>query len=154
MSDETEMLSARVPEELKRLVDADERDNQEVVRAALWREFGGERKASIDRRIEEKENRINMIEREKNERERELEQEQTELEALKAKRDKIEGQETQERKAAIRNCEMIPADPTHPGIKSAAEDIDMTPEELAREVSETFNKEYQEPGDDNDLRSI
>jgi len=154
MSDETEMLSARVPEELKRLVDADERTNQEVVRAALWREFGGERKASIDRRIEEKENRINMIEREKNERERELEQEQTELEALKAKREKIEGQESEERKAVIRKCEMVPADPENGYIQDWSEDIDMTPEELAREVAETYNKEYQEPDNNDDFRSI
>lgn len=86
------MLSARVPEELKDLVDADGRANQEVVRAALWREFGGERKSDIQRRIEEKENRVSMIRREKNERDRELEREQNELEALRSKLDAVEQQ--------------------------------------------------------------
>ena len=154
MSEDVEMLSARVPAELKRLVDADERTNQQVVEAALWREFGGERKASIERRIEEKENRINMIEREKNERERELERETTELEALKVKRDKIEGKEEEQHSAALRRCEQIPADPTHPFIKEQAENVDMTPEEFAREVAETFNKDYNDPDNDSDLRSI
>jgi len=79
------MLSGRVPKELKELVDADRRDNQEVLRAALWREFGGERRADIERRIEEKERRVSMIRSEKNERQRELEREQSELEALQTK---------------------------------------------------------------------
>lgn len=84
------MLSARVPAELKDLVDADKRDNQDIIRAALWREFGGERKSDIERRIEEKENRLSMIKREKNEREREIQREEQELEALREKLNAVE----------------------------------------------------------------
>lgn len=154
MSNDVEMLSARIPSELKRLVDVDGRTNQQVVEAALWREFGGERKAAIERRIEEKENRINIIEREKNERKRELEQENAELEALKVKRDKIEGKEDKQHEAAIRKCERVPANPTNPLIQKEADNVGMTPEEFAREVAEEYNKEFQDPDADSDLRSI
>ncbi len=153
MDDGVEMLSARIPSELKRLVDADTRTNQQVVEAALWREFGGERKASIDRRIEEKKNRMSVIEREKNERERELEQEKEELKALKAKRSKIEEQTDEELQSVIRKCQNVPANPENGFIREWADDVDMSAEELAHEVAETYDKEYQEP-DDNDFRSI
>lgn len=82
-AEEMVMLSGRVPESLKRLVDADERNNQEVLRAALWREFGGERKAALERRLEEQRDRVSLIERQRNERQRELEDEQDELERIK-----------------------------------------------------------------------
>jgi len=98
VSEQTERLVAELPPELKRLVDADSRTNKEVVEAALWREFGGERLGSLERRIEEKQDRINMIQREKNERERELEQEQEELEALRLKHEQLEKEETVGRK--------------------------------------------------------
>jgi len=71
-TEDRERLVAEIPEELKRLADADERTNQEIVEAALWREFGGERKAALDRRIEEIENRLGMVKRERNERNREI----------------------------------------------------------------------------------
>lgn len=87
---EREMLSGRVPAELCDLVRADPRDNQEVIETALWREFGGQRKGAIDRRIEEKKRRISTIESEKNERERELEDEQHALEALQERREAME----------------------------------------------------------------
>lgn len=81
-----------LPEELHDLLNADQRSNSEVVESALWREFGGERKAALDRRIEEKKNRVALIESEKNERERELQTERDELEALKAKREQATAQ--------------------------------------------------------------
>jgi chromosome segregation ATPase len=96
VSEEKERLVAEIPPELKTLVDADQRTNKEVVEAALWREFGGERLGSLERRIEEKKDRVNMIEREKNERKRELKQEQEELEALQAKREAVKEAETEE----------------------------------------------------------
>jgi len=85
VSDETERLVAEIPPELKELVDADRRTNKEVVEAALWREFGGERVGALERRIDEKERRISMLESERNERDREIEQEREELEALENK---------------------------------------------------------------------
>jgi len=85
-----ERLVAEIPSDLKALVDADQRTNKEVVQAALWREFGGERKGPLERRIEEKKRRISMIESEKNERERELQEERNELEALEEKYNSVD----------------------------------------------------------------
>jgi chromosome segregation ATPase len=76
------MISGRVPWELKQLVDSDNRDNQKVIEDALRREFGGTNKASIERRIDEKRQRVGNLETERNERDREIEQLQNEIEAL------------------------------------------------------------------------
>jgi len=140
MTTDEEMLSARVPEDLKRLVDADERSNQEIVRAALWREFGGERKASVERRIEEKENRINMIRREKNEREREIEEEEQELEALKAKVENIEEKKDEYQEQLEEVAELLPAprnrDADHPAVKAQSKKLGVEPEELINDLAE------------------
>lgn len=129
-----QMLSVRVPEELKSLVNADDRTNQEVVRAALWREFGGERKAAIDRRIEEMENRIGMIERERNERERELEQKRNELESLQTKRDATAEEKTEVREMKLRKLQQVPSKPDHPLVQEIADELNITPEEALTEA--------------------
>lgn len=64
MSGDSEMLGARIDPDLKRLVDADPRNNQDVVSAALWDEFGGKRRSAIEVRIEHKDRRISQIESE------------------------------------------------------------------------------------------
>jgi len=80
--DDRVMLSVRVPPQLKAYVDVDERSNQEIVEAALWREFGGEKQARIDRRVDEINRRISNVESEKNDRERELAELQEERERM------------------------------------------------------------------------
>lgn len=132
------MLSARVPEELKQLVNADRRDNQEVVRAALWREFGGERKSDLERRLEEKENRVSMIKREKNERERELEREQNELEALRSKLEAVSSFDEKQREETLEKLETVPWKEDNPAIKTNAEDLDMEPHELIAELEDYY----------------
>lgn len=134
MSNNRQMLSARVPPELKQLVDADSRKNQDVVEAALWREFGGERKAAIERRIDEKENRISIYKREKREREREIEQEKGELEALRAKAEKIDDTQGGLRDHWYNKVRQVPKDPDHPLVQDAAEELDMTPETVLTEA--------------------
>lgn len=136
MSEDVEMLSARVPEELKQLVNADGRNNQEVVRAALWREFGGERKSDLERRLEEKENRIAMIQREKNERERELDREQQEAEALRSKLEAVSSFDEKQRQETFETLETVPWEPDNPAIQTNADDLDMTPEELIAELED------------------
>jgi chromosome segregation ATPase len=136
MSEDLVMFSGRVPAELKQLVDADPRDNQEVLKAALWREMGGERMASLERRIEEKKDRINMIEREKNERERELAQERDELEALELKLDKEESKESELMQDVKEKLENVPLEPENPGVQAQADRVDMEPTELIKEVKE------------------
>lgn len=74
MSEDREMLGARVPSELKQLVDADPRTNQEIVEAALWREFGGKRKGAIERRIDELRERKSVIQSEVDARQEELDE--------------------------------------------------------------------------------
>jgi hypothetical protein len=67
-----DMLSARVPSELKDLVDADPRTNQEIIEAALWREFGGRREGAIERQIKEMKQRRAQVVSEREAREEEL----------------------------------------------------------------------------------
>jgi septal ring factor EnvC (AmiA/AmiB activator) len=132
---EKERLVAEIPEDLKRLVDADRRSNKEVVEAALWREFGGQRKAALDRRIEEKERRRSMVESERNERNRELETIDQELEALRAKRDNIDKQEANTRNAKLQKLKQVPDDPSHPLVEQVADELDMEPEQAIQEAN-------------------
>jgi len=134
MSNETVMLSGRVPKELKELVDADRRDNQEVLRAALWREFGGERRGDLERRVEEKERRISMIRTEKNERERELEREESELSALRSKLDQTDTRKEAKLSEARDALSGVPHEADNPAIKNWARKLDMTPSELLEEL--------------------
>lgn len=89
MSDR-ELLGARIPPELKRLVDADERDNQQVVEAALWNEFGGRKKSALESKKEHKLDQLEAIdasiEAEKKERRRVQEQ----VDAIDAQIEQIE----------------------------------------------------------------
>lgn len=136
MSENTEMLSSRVPQELKDLVDADSRSNQEVVRAALWREFGGQRAGELKVRIEEKEKRIDQVEEERSQRTSELEELRKELSALRSKYDekKEEEQETlQEAKDALTD---VPRDPDNPAIENWADKIGIEPSELIAELED------------------
>lgn len=135
MSEDMVMMSGRIPEDLKALVDADPRDNQEVLRSALWREFGGERKGALERRIEEKERRISMIESEKEQRENELQEERRELEALQSKLDEKVSEENQLLNEAEEALSRIP-NPTvdNTAVQNWADKCDMEPSELLDKV--------------------
>lgn len=149
------MFSGRVPPELKRMADLDERTNQQLLQDALWRELGSVNRSRVERRIEEKEQRIGNIKREKSERERELEREREQLEALKAKLDKMDEERTNQRRQVLESLSAIPADPEHPGVKERADTLDMEPEALAQELAEYHNKKYQDPDEESDdYRSI
>lgn len=148
MTDEV-MLSGRVPEELKRLVDADPRPNQEVMRAALWREFGGERVGALERQMREKENRMDMLTNEIQERGSELQKLRQDLEALESKREQVEEKQDREEaelERARQDLADVERDPSNPAIKSRAAELDMTPTELLDELPDT--------GNDDDLRSL
>lgn len=134
-----ETIVAEVPPELKRLVDADERYNYEVVNAALWREFGGSRDAAVDRRIEYFEQQLsvidNAIEDLKDDRQDILEK----LEPLRRAKD--------DRQTHVRNVldeaeerlqpQMLHSD--NIAVKELAKDADLSPE--------TFLKRYRERTD-------
>ena len=131
---ELDRLVAEIPEELKALVDSDQRTNREVVEAALWREFGGERMGALERRIEEKERRISMVQSERNERERELQEMQDELQALRAKRESAERQEKAQLEEAREALETVPKEADNPAVKNWANKLNMTPQELLEEL--------------------
>lgn len=133
VSDE-ERLVAEIPADLKALVDADARTNKEIVQAALWREFGGERKGALDRRIEEQKRRISIIESEKNERQRELEDAEQTLEALKKKREAADEVDTSRREELFDKVRMVPREADHPVVQTAADELDLTPAEVLAEV--------------------
>jgi len=90
VTDERVMLSARVPAELKRMVDADRRNNQEVLEAALWREFGGKKKGLIETQIDRKAEQLDSITSERDELDSEASRLRTELEALRQRLDEVE----------------------------------------------------------------
>lgn len=129
-----EMLGARVPSELKKLVDADERSNQDVVEAALWREFGGQKLGSLDRRIEEQKQYVAMKESQYNERGRELDEAEKELEALLAKRERIEEKQDEKKEDLYSKVRMVPRDPENQVVQQVAEDLDMEPEIVLKEA--------------------
>jgi chromosome segregation ATPase len=134
MTDDTERLVAEIPSELKELVDADRRTNKEIVEAALWREFGGERKGALQRRVEEKRRRISMIETEKNERQRELEEERQALDALESKLEATQTEREMMLSEAREQLADTPKDAENPAVKNWAEKLDMTPEALLEEL--------------------
>lgn len=153
-SDNLVMMSARVPENLKRLVDMDERTNQEVLQDALWREIGSEERGRIKRRIEEKENRVEQAKKEKNERERELQREREELEAWRDKLENVKSEEKSQRKRALQKLSGVQLRPDTPLIVNEAERLGMEPEELAKEAAKFHDKDYKDENGDSDLRSI
>jgi len=79
-----------LPEELKDLVDADSRSNSEAVEAALWREYGGEKKTAIDRQVEQQQQKVSIVRNQRNEFDRELEEEKQKLRALEAKQERFQ----------------------------------------------------------------
>jgi septal ring factor EnvC (AmiA/AmiB activator) len=88
MTDDTERLVAEIDADLKRLAKADPRTIKQIVESALSREFQTGNTAAIERRIEEKRNRLNQVEQERNERERELAQVKDELSRLETQLEK------------------------------------------------------------------
>lgn len=90
MTGDRSMLGARVDPDLKRLVDADPRDNQDVVSAALWDEFGGKRRSALEVRIEHKDRRISQIETEVSDLEKEKAAIERERESLKQQLEEME----------------------------------------------------------------
>jgi len=134
MADETEMLSARIPSELKDLVDADSRTNQDVVKSALWSEFGGERMGELETRIDEKETRINVVQNEINSRDNELQELRKELNALREKYEEMQTEEAELLQEARETLEPGQFYPENPAVENWADKLDMSPEELIEEL--------------------
>ena len=93
MTDDETLMGVRVPDELKQLVDADQRDNKEVVIAALWNEFGGKRKPVMQSQIDSKREQLNALTQEKQEIKEEEDRVRKKINALESKLDKMQGGE-------------------------------------------------------------
>lgn len=132
-NDERTLLGARIPAELKQLVDADPRSNQRVVEEALWDEFGGERVSAVERELEEKRERLSLVQEEIGTREDERQTLEEEIRALEARRETIKEDDglTPEHR---RKLSMIPAEVSHPVVQSIAEETGLSPEEIVEEA--------------------
>lgn len=85
MSSDKTMFSGRIPDELKSLVDADNRPNQEILRVALWREFGGQRQSELQTRLKHKRAQLEELEAERKTLEKSESGLQKEISALQSK---------------------------------------------------------------------
>ena len=79
------LLGTRIPEELKQLVDADPRTNQQIVEAALWNEFGGRKASALEAKKEHKVRQLEAIQAS-------IGSEEEDLERVKQEIRSIEGQ--------------------------------------------------------------
>lgn len=156
----TSQVKVYLSEELHDLLNADGRTNSEVVEAALWREFGGERKGPLERRIEEQRRRISMIESEKNERERELDEHRETLRALEVKYDEMataEERRDRQREDALDERLQIMADQNmklvkaHPSVENIAADFYDGDTDAAYRALIERNDELNVVSDDNFL---
>ena len=138
MSDEV-MLGARIDPDLKRLIDADPRSNQDVVAAALWDEFGGHRKSGLEIRIEHKEDRIQQIQSEIHDLEEELAEVREEKASLERRLEEMDDADEayeddidrilDEAEAGDRETLIIPAT-----LDSVAERHGMKPEQVHTDI--------------------
>lgn len=151
------MLAVRVPSELKDMVDVDKRTNQDVVEAALWREFGGEKKSALETRAREKRNRIEQIQQEKEKREEELEDHQKELRAIESKIESVEVKQDAKEKREEKLFESLtscPANPNNSRVIKVAKELGESPEKVVQRMVEEFDKERADGTSDNGLRSL
>jgi chromosome segregation ATPase len=125
-----ERLVADIDSQLKALAKADPRDIKEIVESALDREFSTSETAAIERRIDEKRQRITTIESEINERKRELAEERDELSRLEQQLDNYRSEKEQRLEEARSTLSDTPKEPDNPAIKRWANDLGMTPGEL------------------------
>jgi DNA repair exonuclease SbcCD ATPase subunit len=135
-----EMLSVRVPTELTELVRTDRRTNQEVVEAALWREFGGRRQGAAERRLEEIERRKSIVRDERDSRDEELSKLQEEASRVKSLMAELESEEERENERKTRIVQRLRQIPPgqrgkdNPAIQNRAEDLGIPISDLLDEL--------------------
>ena len=134
--DKQERLVAEINAALKERAKADPRTIKEVVESALEREFATAKTAAVERRIEEKEQRIQTLKREINERERELAHEKDEKSRLETQLEEYGTAQEQKLQEARETLKKVPKEPDNPAIKNWAKELGMTPEALIDELEE------------------
>jgi len=136
---EKKQVKVYLPEELHQMLSRRQITNSEIVESALLREFGGLKKQSLERRIEELDDRITSTVKEKNEREREIEQYREEKQTLQQKLMRIEEQETERMQDVREKLANVPLEPNNPAVEKQAKRVDMAPKELIKEVQDDAN---------------
>jgi len=134
MSDEEERLVAMIETKLKERAKADPRSIKEIVNGALEREFSTTETAAVERRIDEKQQRIQTLEREINDRQRKLAEEEDGLERLKKQLSDFETHKNNRLEEAREALSDVPREVDNPGIKNWAGKLGMTPNELLEEL--------------------
>jgi chromosome segregation ATPase len=127
-------LVAEIPKDLKRLVDAHPDDNKKLVKDALWDRFGGRHEAAIERRIEEIEDRLGNVKRERNERNREIEDLKEKRGFFRKQLEKREEMTDKTLDEAREALEETDRDPNNPAIQNWAEKLNMTATELIEQL--------------------
>ena len=130
----TERLVAEIDEDLKRRAKVDPRPIKEIVEKSLQTEFATAATAAIERRIDEKRQRIETLRSEINRRERELADVQDELERLQAQLERHDAQQDQWDEAREKLRE-TPRDTDNPAIQQWADKLGVSPQELIDELS-------------------
>jgi DNA repair exonuclease SbcCD ATPase subunit len=137
--DDRVMLSARVPAKLKAFVDADDRSNQEVIEVALLREFGGEKNARIDQRLEEIDRRMANIRSERNERERQLDELREDKERLQEAKEQADNVNLEYAKTCAEKLAYLPESADDPAVQNWAGKADMNADKFYQLLSEVFD---------------
>lgn len=136
MSDE-ERLVAEINSDLKARAKADPRPIKEIVEASLQREFATAATAAVERRIDEKRQRIQTLEREINDRERELAEERDALERLQRQLEAFDDEQDAQLQTVKEKLAQAPRDPENEAVKAQAKKLGMTPHELIEELDST-----------------
>jgi len=136
MSDE-ERLVAEIDGDLKSRAKADPRPIKEIVESSLQREFATAATAAVERRIDEKRQRIQTLEREINDRQRELAEERDELERLQQQLESFDDERNAKLEQAREALKDAPKEPDNPAIETWAEKCGLTPTALLEELDST-----------------
>lgn len=148
-NEELVMMSGRIPKDLKKLVDMDDRDNQDVLAQALWREVGDERKAELQRRAEEKRREIAELESQRNQREREISNKREELDRVETMLDEYKPRGISEIDAVI--DDMVDANAT---MATDAPRIDRIAREYFNGDVETCIAAISDRKDERDIEQV
>ena len=131
---EQKRLVAEVDAELKERAQADPRSIREIVTVALEREFATTETAAVERRLDEKQQRIQTLQREINDRERELAAEREDLERLETQLEQYSERRQQRFEEARDVLADVPKDADNAAVKNWAQKLNMTPQELLDEL--------------------
>lgn len=135
-SDDTVLLAGRIPTWIKEMVDADPRDNQEILRVALQKEMGGRRQSELEVRLEQLDRRLSVVDQEQDELMEEREGLEQQRARIKSRIEESSDAEEQKLANARDVLEDVPHDPTNPAIENWASDLGMTPDELIEELED------------------